>query len=355
MKNITAFELDGHLASANAHVYMLYGSQGILITECADKIEKKYMPDIPDFNYAKLDGSQCTLDVLEAQLDQLPQFAENRLVTVCDLPITSLSEKELARLCAAIGSVGSDCVLILRFLNIGVSFSGKDASAGRWKKLTAAVSANGICVVCDSPDRKELGGILVKRAQESGVKLKSGDAAKLINLTGTDFSILASQLDMLCAVAPRRMITAELIDRLIEPGTETNIFNLTKCILAGNFDGAYDILEKLYLQRLDPSAILRVMQGPFIDLYRAKSGIQAKMSVDQIAEIYPSDYPKNKRFLLENAMRDCSRYSFALLRRYVILIADTAVKMHGSRIDAAVLLEQLIARLCQVRTEEGRR
>ena len=356
MKDISAFELDSHLNSGRfARVYMVYGTQNLLVSESAAKLQTSLMPEVPDFNFAKLDGTSCGFPEIEEQVEQLPQFAERRLVMVCDYSAASCSEKELDRLCELIRSIGDDCALVLWYLNVSVTTSPKEASVGKWKKLMAAVASNGVCVVCNAPEKNELSKQLISRAQEQGVKLKSEDAAKLIALSGTDFSVLARQIDLLCAVAQRKMITAELIDKLIEPGVETNIFNLSKSILAGNFDGAYDILEKLYLQRQEPDSILRIMQGPFIDLYRAKAAVQAGMNTEQTATLYGNDYAKPRRFLLENAMRDCSRYSFSLLRQYMILISETGAQLHGSRIDAKIILEELIARLCRVRREEGRR
>lgn len=356
MKDITAFELNAHLQSGRfAHVYMVYGTQNLLVSECASALQKALMPDVPDFNFAKLDGTSCGLMQIDEQVEQLPQFAERRLVMVCDYSAASCSEKELDRLCEMIRSIGDDCVLVLWYLNVNVTTSPKETSVGRWKKLISAVTSNGVCVVCNAPEKNDLAKQLILRAQEQGVKLKSEDASKLISLTGTDFSILAGQVDLLCAVAQRKMITPELIDKLIEPGVETNIFNLSKCILAGNFDGAYDILEKLYLQRQEPDSILRIMQGPFIDLYRAKAAVQAGMNTEQAAALYGNEYSKPRRFLLDNAMRDCSRYSFSLLRQYIILISETGAQLHGSRIDSKIVLEELVARLCRVRREEGRR
>lgn len=359
MSEISALQLENHIAHEKpCSVYMVYGTQGTLISECTGMLKRNLMPEYPEINFIEFDGRSCTVRDIEACAQQAPMLAERRLISVCDFSAAERNENDIKSLANVIAALDGETSVIFWYLNVNVNISRKKEDEGktkRWQLMLNAVKKYGCCVKCDMPERSEMQRLLCEKAQAEGVKLREQDAAFLINRTGMDYSILSSQLNLLISAAPRKNITAELIEKLIEPGIEVNIFYLAGKILSGDYDKAYDILEKLFLQREEPGNILRILQGPFIDLYRAKSAMDAGLNLEQTIALYPSDYPKNKRFLMENARRDCSKYSVSLLRKYVLLIFNAERAMHGSRLDSKLILEKLIAELCCERKKEGKR
>lgn len=359
MSEINALQLENHIAQNKpCSVYMVYGNQSMLISECTSMLKKALMPEFPEINFMEFEGKGCTVRDIEACAQQAPMLAERRLISVCDFSAPERQEADLNKLASVISSLDNETTLILWFLNVNVTVSKRredESKSKKWQILLNAVKKYGCCVKCDMPEKPDMVRLLCDKAKDEGVKMREQEASFLIARTGMDYSILISQLNMLISVAPRKNITTELIEKLIDPGIEANIFYLAGKILSGDYDKAYDILERLFLQREEAGNILRILQGPFIDLYRAKSAMEAGLSLDQTAEMYPSDYPKNKRFLIENARRDCSKYSVSLLRRYLLLIYKAERSLHGSRLDDKIILEKLVAELCCVRKEEGRR
>ncbi len=358
MSEITALQLDGHIAqNKTCSVYLIYGSQSALISECTGKLKNALMPDFPEINFMEFDGKACSIRDIEACAQQAPMLAACRLISICDFSAAERSENDMDKLVSVISSLDSETTLIFWFLNVSTSpgkKSGDDGKNRKWQSLLNAVKKYGCCIRCDMPDKNDMVRVLCEKAQREGVKLRDAEALFLINRTGMDYSLLVSQLNMLISVAPRKSITTELIEKLIEPGIEANIFYLAGRILSGDYDKAFDILERLFLQREESGTILRILQGPFIDLYRAKSAMEAGLSLEQTIELYPSDYPKNKRFLMENARRDCTKYPISLLRQYITIIYNAERSMHGSRLDDRLILEKLISELCCVRKKEGR-
>ncbi len=359
MSEINALQLEKHIAQEKpCSVYMVYGTQSALISECAGLLRKNLMPDYPEINFTEFDGKSCSVRDIEACAQQMPMLAERRLISVCDFSAAERSENDIKSLVNVIAALDSETSVIFWYLNVSVNTGRRkedESKAKKWQLLLNAVKKYGCCVKCDMPERADMQRLLCEKAQAEGVKLREQDAAFLINRTGMDYSILSSQLNLLISAAPRKNITPELIEKLIEPGIEANIFYLAGKILSGDYDKAYDILERLFLQREEPGNILRILQGPFVDLYRAKAAMDAGLNLEQTIEMYPSDYPKNKRFLMENARRDCTKYSISLLRKYVLLIFDAERAMHGSRLDSKLILEKLIAELCCERKKEGKR
>ncbi|MCL2487014.1 MAG: hypothetical protein FWE86_05375, partial [Oscillospiraceae bacterium] len=89
----------------------------------------------------------------------------------------------------------------------------------------------------------------------------------------------------------------------------------------------------------------------FVDLYRAKSAISSGISVEQTAADYPADYGGGKAFRIRNAFRDCGSYPAPLLERYIGLLFSADQRLKSSRADNKIILEQMIAGLCNARHE----
>ncbi len=359
MSEINALQLQKHIDSNKpCSVYMIYGSQSTLISECAGMLKKALMPEFPEINFVEFDGKSCTVRDIEACAQQAPMLASHRLISVCDFSAAERSENDLNKLLTVISDFDDETTVIFWYLNVNPVISRKKEDENKnkkWLQLINCIKKYGCCIKCDMPEKPEMISLMCERAKAEGVKMRDQEASFLIARTGMDYSVLMSQLNMLISVAPRKNITNELIEKLIEPGIEANIFYLAGKVLTGEYDKAYDILERLFLQREDEGNILRILQGPFIDLYRAKAASEAGLNLDETIALYPSDYPKNKRFLMENARRDCAKYSMSLLREYILLIYKAERAMHGSRLDNKLILEKLIAELCCVKKKEGRR
>ncbi len=349
MSEINALQLNDHIARGkNCSVYLIYGTQSTLISECTVQLKNALMPEFPEINYMEFDGKGCSIRDIEACAQQAPMLAENRLISICDFSPSERSDSDMDKLASVISSLDSETTVIFWFLNVNTEKNKRD-NDGKNKKLQLLVNCvkkYGCCIKCDMPEKSDMVKLMCEKAQQSGVKMREQEALFLINRTGMDYSLLISQLNMLISVAPRKNITTELIEKLIEPGIEANIFYLAGKILSGDYDKAFDILERLFLQREASGNILRILQGPFIDLYRAKSAMEDGMTLEQTIELYPSDYPKNKRFLIENARRDCVKYPISLLRKYILLIYNAERAMHSSRLDDKLILEKLVSELC---------
>lgn len=358
MKELKAPELPKKLEHGRRErVYFIYGNESCLVRESLELLCGRFMPDIPDLNYARLDGAVCTVGDIAEQTSQLPQFSTHRLITVRDFSAEARGEKELAALCSLIEQLSDDCTLILYLVACQAAIGGKKKQDGSkaWTTLAQTVAKCGVCISCETPDRDETASLLCSRAEALGVKLKQPDALKLIDLSGLDLTKLLSELEKLSASAVRKTITSELISKLVEPSIETNIFHLARNVLYGNYDNAFEVLEKLYLQRQSPDMILNIFMDPFIDLYRAKAAAQSSLSVDDMIALYAPAYSGSRRFRAENALRDCARYSMPLLRKYIDLILEAALKFRGSRMEQNIVLEELISQLCKAKREEVRR
>jgi DNA polymerase-3 subunit delta len=92
--------------------------------------------------------------------------------------------------------------------------------------------------------------------------------------------------------------------------------------------------------------IMTILSGNFIDLYRAKTALNAGVSQETAAEAF--GYPKNRAFVMKNAYRDCRNMGTAQLRTCIRILRDTDKACKSSRTPPRILLEQAIVRMLRV-------
>lgn len=347
MPEIRMIDLERQLkADKPSRVYLVCGNEDHLKRKAVQMLLDRCKPEIlPEFNYERIDGEKCSVRDIENAVEQLPQMSRRRCVLIENLAAAILSGDSLERLCECIGKSPADCVLIIW------QYSQEGASAVGFRKVTAACQKAGSVLKLNTPQRGELADMLCDRAKEISAKLKREDAVYLVDRYGSDLSGLMGELDKLSAYAGKKVIDRAMIDLLCPQSLEANVFHISQNILRGNRDEAFRLVENLLAQRTDPIEIYACVVGNFVDLYRAKAAVSANISAAEMIKAFPGEYDGKRDFKIKNAMRDCSGYSIALLRRYLDLLMDTEMKLKGSKADNKICLEQLISRLCLAKSE----
>ncbi|MDR1002182.1 MAG: DNA polymerase III subunit delta [Oscillospiraceae bacterium] len=349
MNEVKAYDLSALLGRENNHsAYLVYGNESFLVKRSLEEIYSRYSPEFPDMDLVHMDGSVCVVnDILENTV-MLPQFSSVGVLSICDFNASARGQGDVDKLCEAVESADGRCIIVLWLLNAEAPFGEKKKADKKWTKLANSVSKNGVCVNCSTPTESYVTDILCSFAKERGAVLSKRDAGKLIKTSGLNVTALIGELEKLILLSPDKVVTGELIEQMSEVSIETNIFNLAKNLLWGNYDGAYDVLEKLYLQREEPDRILMILQDAFVDLYRAKAARAANVGAGEMQSVYGGSYAGGKKFRAENALRDCTKYSAATIREYLDAVFDTAVKLRSSKANKNIILEKLIARICEI-------
>ena len=121
----------------------------------------------------------------------------------------------------------------------------------------------------------------------------------MVERCGSDITNLLSELaklHSLCSAQGEGKITRAAIDANTTQSVDVKAYMLASNVISGKRGDAYRILEELFDERTEPVAVLAIMSGAFIDLYRAKLASGERKNADDMAALFGEEYKgKEKR------------------------------------------------------------
>ena len=156
-----------------------------------------------------------------------------------------------------------------------------------------------------------------------------------------------NEITKLCAYKKKGAITRDDIENLFSFYLSSTVFELTKFIFAGNYEGALKKLNLLKMQKEEPISILAELSASFLDYYRALIGRNSQKSMDDIKTDF--SYRSNVAFRVENAYRGCGRYRDIFFEKCLDLIIQADIELKSSSTDKYLILERLITNIFVVK------
>lgn len=341
-KEIAADEVGG--------LYLLAGEEKMLVKRAARRlIQRAGGENFPEFNLNELPGEAEADRIIDAAV-ALPFMAPRKCVAVSDYNADEKPQQELDKLYALMDDLPESTVLVFWYPTL--DFEGKKSA--KWKKFLEKAGKAGKTVTFPRREAGELRRLLTKEAEKQGCQLLPKAAARLMEYAGTDLTLLLGELEKLTAFTLSQggtEITAEAVELLTPKSTETTVFLMVNALVAGEYEKAYGLLEDLFRQNEEPIAILGAMAASYVDMYRVKSALESGLTSAAPAG-YASDY-KNRQFRLRNAERSARGFTARSLKTCLDLLLEADLALKGSRLEARLVLDSLVARLL-LATREGR-
>ncbi|WOC33093.1 MULTISPECIES: DNA polymerase III subunit delta [Caproicibacterium] len=329
-------------------VYFLYGEEKYMVSVWAQRLIRRAAgKEFLDFNLQRFSG-EVSADALDDAVQALPFMAPRKCVAVADLSLDGRAPSELKKLAELLGDVPETTVLVL-------SFAASDPplkKEKKWKDLFALCQEKGVCVECTRRTQSDLEKLLVAAAKKRGCVLSRTLAARMYRYVGNDLTALLNELEKVCAFTGEGEIREDTVDRLVTRNLETRVYDLSKALLAGRYERAYQVLGQLLDQNEEPVRILAVLSGAYVDLYRVRTALQSGESALEPARHFP-EY-RNREFRLTNAERDTHDLSTQMLRASLEVLLRADLDLKGSRTDSRLILERTLARLLVIAKEEER-
>ena len=322
-------------------VYVLFGDDGYLKKNYADKISRKIADPDDIFAYSKFTADCDLQDVYDAVM-QLPITTDKKCVVLHDYDFEHASKTDLDRLTALLSDMPDTAVLILRFDS--VEFDVKKSS--KFKKIVAsAEKSGGMAFQLDHRKMPELIKMLSDGASKRGCRMDQSVARYLIETAGDDINLLRNELHKLCFFMGSGTITKEIVDKVCIKTVEASVYNLSKHILACDVPAALSTLDELFYMRIEPMIILYTISGVYVDMFRMYSAKAAGKTAKDVAGVFGY---KGREFLLEKAANNQRKFDFKRLKLSLeaLTSADKALKSFGA--DSRIILEQLIIRLIYI-------
>ncbi len=322
-------------------VYILFGDDGYLKKNYADKIGKMIASPDDIFNYCSF-GAESDLQVIYDAVMQLPLMGDKKYVELVDYDFENCGSSELEKLCLILSEAPDSAVFLLRFDSVEVD----SKKSSKFKKIvTAAEKSGGAAVRLDHRKLPELIKMLVSGASKRGCSMEQSAAKYLVETAGEDINLLHNELEKLCAFANGQIITKDTVDNVSVKTAEASIYNLSKHILSCDTAGALLCLDELLFMKLEPISILYSVSSAYVDVFRAYVAKEQGVGIKEVSEKFGY---KSREFLLERAWTAVRKFDMKKLTLSLAALtaADKSLKSFGG--DSRTVLEQLIIRLIYI-------
>lgn len=330
-----------------SRLYIIYGNEGYLKQFYANNIcAKSVSKDFEDFNLKKLDGKDTNLNEIYDCISSFPMMSDFTCTLVKDFPLSDYigdRGKVDSEFEAVITDIPESSILIFWMDTIEV-----DEKNSKWGKVLKLFDQSGVCAKIDKRSRSALEKLLISSAAKKDCTLSRENANYIINLVGEDMSTLQNELNKVCAYVSSGEITKSDVDKTVIVSVEAKIFQLSRMIVRGEADNAYENLSNLFKLREEPVVILSVLSKAFVDMYRVKAIKETGVPYTRMADNFPGNVYKNKIFTLDNASNDAKNYSVTQLKNALDILADADRRLKSTGEDGKTVLEELILRLLRL-------
>ena len=323
-------------------VYFLYGEQNYLKKLYCKKIIAQAVSGMEDFNLTRLDGTRASLDEISDALEALPMMGGHRCVVVNDLDVGKLSVTEAGKLTELLADLPETGVLVFTTTDLAPEIK----KGAKWKAFIKQVDAVGAVIELKTRSTGDRNRFLQTLAERAGCRITSENCAFLAERCGNDMQVLQHEMDKLCAYKGASEITKEDISLCAVAQLDASVFDLAKLMLKNDYQAAMQNLDELIRMREEPVAVLGVLSGGFIDLYRAKAAKENGKPAEELCALLQAY--RGKEWRVKNAMRDCGRYTHAQLAEVLELLARADYRLKSSRTENTVILQETVTHIMAV-------
>ncbi len=251
-------------------VYLFYGSEPYLYTQCRDNVKKALIAEGDTMNFARFDGENIDEKALMDLADTMPFFSEHRLIAVDDSGFFSSSHEALAEYLSHIPETTS-----LVFTESKVD--------SRTKTFKAAAKA-GLALELDIPKSRDLVTWLAVMAKRDGKKVSQSTLEHFLSITEQDmFSMKNEMTKVLDYVGERDFISREDVDAVCTVSPQDRIFSMIDALAQKDVKGALKLYNDLVALRTPPMVIIFNINRLFARLYQIKDLIVKGYPVDTIS------------------------------------------------------------------------
>ncbi|MBQ8808089.1 MAG: DNA polymerase III subunit delta [Clostridia bacterium] len=246
-----------------APLYIFEGAEEYLIEFCLGELKKALVEEWSEMMNFKSFAELPPVSEAEDFMETLPVMSERKLVIFRKCGLFGGNIKNKAQWEKLMSNVAPfNCVVIW------------ESSDDKGKKSSTVRKAaeKGGAVVVEFPLRSEanLRSWVTKIAAADGKSIDPKNASYLINSLDRSMRSIKTELGKIIAFSKTPQITREDIDSVIVKPVTENVFALIDAIFDGRRELCYSQLYTLRSLREEPVAILSLLSGQLITIYKAK-------------------------------------------------------------------------------------
>jgi len=263
--NHTAF-IEAVKAGRIASLYLLEGTEEYIKQQALARLRKKLLPKgMEQFNDADLTNPDA--DELIAAAETIPFMCEKRVVIVrdSDLLVNSRKEEEdnkkTQRILAYLPTASPGTCLV---------FVVRGRADGRKKLYHYLKKANAIVDFSPLSEPESINWVQ-RNMRALGKSIDADTAARLVFTVGRDAALLKQEMDKLSSyAADKERIENTDIDTICTQSLECTIFQMVDAQVAGQYDRAFLLLNRMMRNGEDRMHILSMLQRQYRILYHMR-------------------------------------------------------------------------------------
>lgn len=325
--------------------YYLYGNDSASVKNLELGIIKKLAGDDYSKNIQKYDASESNLD-LNAIYDEAQMYpfgCEYNIICIEDYNASKRKADENKIIQNMIKDAnGSQTIIILAITSFDVlEGKSKIPASSKNKKIIDLVSKNGAVGLCNFRTESEVGADIVRYVKKNGGNIKNTAAVRVARYCLCMTEIVKNETDKLIAYANGDLIDEDMVEKIVTKQEEEKVYALSNAITKGDLSNALHIYHVLSSE-MEPDIILYNLTDNFINLYRASAARRSRKSVTQIVD----DFDYRFSFTVQNAIRDCGRFTSKYIRKCINLLRDAQIFMNSESVaDRNILIEETIVKI----------
>lgn len=308
------------------NLYLFSGEETFLIESYVKKITDTVLAGaMREFNHTVYNEDNESFELFKTDIEAYPVMSEMKVIVLKNVSFIKLKEyqKPLTEIFA---NLPKYVVVII-----------VDTNSPKIKKaLSDVISANGETVDFKKQSAADLRSWLVIKLGKYKKAISNEDADYLVTLCERSLEKLSSEAEKLASSTEEKVITKDLINTLVKIPVEYKIFEMSDCLLGGNSEKAYAILNGFKTAKVQPIVIFSVIYGQLSDLLMFRT---IKNEGENPAEFLPA----NKKWLASKLSAQCLKYPKEKLRQAMKTCANCDLEVKKGNLDGYTAVEIMMA------------
>lgn len=228
-------------------LFLFTGEETYLLQEQINLWKKAFVEKHGDINLETLDAAQMPLNEVMASVTAMPFLGDKRLIFIHGLPdapkarnANKVSKKDEKR-DEALKKLAGDLEQIPESSVVVFVQANPDKRKSFYKQLTKKAEVKEFNLLAGSA----LTTWIQKQVQLKGGQITSSLAEHLVTLVGQNLWRLSTEIDKLTTHSPAQSIQREVIDHLVVPTVEANVFQLTDALAVRDHKKAIYYLHRV--------------------------------------------------------------------------------------------------------------
>lgn len=312
---------------------LVYGTNIIRIEEKIKSTAKDYAGTLDDFNFAKLNYKETSIESLIEEAQTLPFLADKKVIVVEDAQLFTAQKPS--------GAVDHNIDMLIDYLknkndDTMIIFTVITEKLDKRKKVTKLLAERGKQVEINEMTESELSSYVRSVLDRQDVEISSDALTLLLEKTSYKYEAVHNEVSKLLLFADGNISAAD-VENVVSVSLEQNVFLLTDYILKNEKQKAVDLARALILQKEEPMKLLHLVIGQFRLLYQVKILNGEGYQEDNIAKSL-----KVHPYRVKLAMRHTRMYPLDALLKKMVICRDIDYKFKSSYLDRNALFELFI-------------